>query len=50
MAVRPLKMSRLLIYCVLSSLTSQRPEPSVGYKQKEFLRAAKVIIVSALWW
>lgn len=29
---------------LLSSLTSQRPKHSVGYKQKEFLRAAKVVI------
>lgn len=29
---------------LLSSVTSQRPKHSVGYKQKEFLRAAKVVI------
>ena len=32
------------IVFLLSSLTSQRPKHSFGYKQKEFLRAAKVVI------
>lgn len=42
-AVEDVKAADLLCSC-LAALTSQRPKHSAGYKQKEFLRAAKVVI------